>query len=147
MFPISTAARTALASTLVFSATLASPAFAETTGGTTAAARSTPGVLPTIEETIVVSEVDLEPITLATKILDSDAYLRDGTKIGNVSDVVLDGDSRASAIIVGVGGFLGFDETYVAIPMAKVSFERQGRTLRVIADITKKELKEAEKAA
>ena len=147
MLSNTTTARTGLVSALVLSAVLATPVLAETASNTAAAVQPTRGLLPAIEETIIVSEVDLEPITLASKILDSDAYMKDGTKIGDVSDLVLDGENRATAIIVGVGGFLGIDEKHIAIPISKVTFERDGRTLRVVADITKDELKKAEKSS
>ena len=70
--------------------------------------------------------------------------MKGGKKFGKVSDVVLDGDNRATALIVGVGGFLGFDETYVAVPMSKVTIERDGPAVKVVASITEAELKKAE---
>jgi sporulation protein YlmC with PRC-barrel domain len=134
--------RTALASALVLSTMLASPVMA----GAPATAKDAKS-LPAIEETIIVTEVQLEPVTLASKILDSDAYMKDGTKIGDVSDVVFDADNRVSAVIVGIGGFLGIDETHVAIPMSKVSFETKGKTMKVIADVTKQDLQNAKRSA
>lgn len=38
-----------------------------------------------------------------------------GENVGNVSDVVIDGDGKVVAVLVSVGGFLGLGETSVAI--------------------------------
>lgn len=118
-------------------AAAATPALAE-------AAKTASKKLPAVEEVVVVSEVDLTPVTLASKLISADAFMKGGKKFGKVSDVVLDGDNRATALIVGVGGFLGFDETYVAVPMSKVTIERDGPAVKVVASITEAELKKAE---
>ena len=134
--------RTTIASAIVLSAMLATPVLAAAPAKKPAAKP-----LPAIEETIVVTEVDLKPITMASRIMKSDAYMKDGTKIGDVSNIVLDEKNKATAVIVGVGGFLGMDETHVAIPMSKITLENKGGTMKVIADVTKAELKKAEKSS
>ena len=37
-------------------------------------------------------------------------------EIGDVDDLILDTDYHVVAMTVGVGGFLGIDETFVAVP-------------------------------
>ena len=143
MFLDGTTQKAALLSALILSGVIAVPAFAATQ-----AKDATKGAnLPYVEETVVVTEVDLQPVTRVRKILESDAYMVDGKKIGPVHDIVLDADNKATALVVGLGGFLGIDQTYVAIPMSKVSFERQGSNFKVIANVSKSELESAEKAS
>jgi len=125
------------AALLALSLLASSPVLAETP----AKAKS-----PKVDETIVVTEVTFEPVNLASKILDSDAYTTDGTKIGDVSDLVLDETNKVTAVVVGVGGFLGIDETYVAIPVSKISYKYDSNKMKVIAAVTKDELKAAKKA-
>ena len=50
------------------------------------------------------------------------------TKIGEISDVLLDKDGKVGAIIVGVGGFLGMGEKDVAVPFSAIhATERNGK--------------------
>jgi hypothetical protein len=126
--------RALILSTIVLSSALALPA---------AAVQKTAKLI--VDEVILFTEIDLAPMNLASKIMDSDAYIDGVGKIGDVSDVVLDESGKAIAITVGVGGFLGIDETYVAIPMKKISLQYSESYLRIIADITKEELKKATK--
>jgi hypothetical protein len=41
----------------------------------------------------------------------------EGEDIGEIADILIDRDGRVAALIVGVGGFLGIGEKYVAIPL------------------------------
>lgn len=131
--------RAAVLSAFLMSGAMALPAVAQTESDKTAT--------PVVEDVILFTEVDYSPISLASNIMKADAYTIGGEKIGDVFDIVLDENGRAIAITVGVGGFLGIDETNVAIPMSKVSLERDGSSLKVIADVTKEEVKEAAKAS
>lgn len=130
--------RSAVLSAFLISGAMAFPVVAQT--------QSDQAATPIIEDVILFTEVDYSPISLASNIMKADAYTIGGEKIGDVSDIVLDENGRAIAVTVGVGGFLGIDETSVAIPMSKVSLERDGSSLKVIADVTKEEVKKAAKA-
>lgn len=130
--------RAAILSALLISGAMALPAVAET--------QSDQAATPAVDEVIVFTEVDYAPVNLASKILDADAYTISGEKIGDVSDMVLDENGKVIAVTVGVGGFLGIDESYVAIPMSKVTLERDGSSLKVIADVTKEGVKRAAEA-
>jgi hypothetical protein len=44
-------------------------------------------------------------------------------KIGEIKDVILDHDGKASAVMIGVGGFLGIGAKDVAVPYAAVHFK------------------------
>lgn len=144
--------------TLILSGTLALPAMSQT--------QSDQSATPVVEDIVLFTEVDLAPVNLASTILDADAYTPSGEKLGEVSDILLDGNNRAIGVVVGVGGFLGIDETNVAIPINKISItpeETDGRPileqrlysvsityketdLRVVADVTKEEVQAAAQA-
>jgi hypothetical protein len=113
-----TSRRALIISAILTSAAMVLPAAAQTQGDQSAS--------PVVDQVIV--------------------YTPGGDELGDVSDMVLDENGNALAIVVGVGGFLGIDETSVAIPMSKVSFQNEASGLRVVADVTKDEVKNAAKA-
>ncbi len=118
---------------LILSATLALPAVGQTPSDHSAT--------PVVEGVALSSEVDLTRVKLASKIMDADAYTTGGEKLGDVSDILLNQNGNAIAISVSVGGFLGIDEANVAIPMRKISFEYDRNELKVIADVSREEVK------
>lgn len=48
-------------------------------------------------------------------------YNESGDKVGNIKDVVLDSDGKATDVIIGAGGFLGIGEHDVAVPFDSIS--------------------------
>ncbi len=49
----------------------------------------------------------------------------DNKKVGSISDVLMDHNGKASAIVIGVGGFLGLGQKDVAVPFDQVKFTDQ----------------------
>ena len=69
-----------------------------------------------------------------------DVYDAHDNKIGDVSDVLLDKTGRVTAVILGVGGFLGMGEKDVAVPFNSVRLtEKEGKRYLVM-DTTKEAL-------
>ena len=67
-----------------------------------------------------------------------------GEKIGDVNDVVVDVDGRVSAIVLGVGGYLGFNEKSVAVPFYQIQIgDVLGGSRIVVLNASKEELKAA----
>jgi sporulation protein YlmC with PRC-barrel domain len=64
-------------------------------------------------------------------------------KIGEVMDVLLTPDGRASALIVGVGGFLGAGEKDVAVPFSSIKHTLKDKKIYLTMDTTKDALKAA----
>ena len=64
-------------------------------------------------------------------------------KIGEVKDVILSPDGRASALIVSVGGFLGMGEKDVALPFDAVKRKTKDNKAYLTLDATKDALKSA----
>ena len=58
----------------------------------------------------------------ASKLSGVDVYNDQNEKIGDISDVILDKSGKASAVIIGVGGFLGLGEHLVSVPYDKVKW-------------------------
>lgn len=59
----------------------------------------------------------------------------DGERVGDVNDLVLDQSNKLTAVVLGVGGFLGIGEKYVAIPLSKVEMSRsqEGNQIMTVA--------------
>jgi len=57
-----------------------------------------------------------------SKLSGVDVYNEQNEKIGDISDVILDKSGKASAVIIGVGGFLGLGEHLVSVPFDKVKW-------------------------
>ena len=65
------------------------------------------------------------------------------SKIGTIDDVLLDKQGKVSALIVGVGGFLGMGEKDVAVPFEAVKAEKKDNKWYLTLDETKDSLKSA----
>jgi hypothetical protein len=64
--------------------------------------------------------------------------------IGDINDVLISGDGKVSAVIVGVGGFLGMGEKNVALPYDQLGFAKDvGDDLVVTISATKESLETA----
>ena len=64
-------------------------------------------------------------------------------KIGEIMDVLVAPDGKATALIVGVGGFLGAGEKDVAVPFSAVKHTMKNQKIYLIMDTTKDALKAA----
>ena len=64
-------------------------------------------------------------------------------KIGEIMDVLVSPDGRATALIVGVGGFLGAGEKDVAVPFSAVKHTMKDKKIYLTMDTTKDALKTA----
>jgi sporulation protein YlmC with PRC-barrel domain len=64
-------------------------------------------------------------------------------KIGEIMDVLMDKDGKASALIIGVGGFLGAGEKDVAVSFNAVQMKTKNNKPYLVMNATKDELKNA----
>jgi sporulation protein YlmC with PRC-barrel domain len=58
-------------------------------------------------------------------LLDKAVYNDRNEKIGEVQDIIITTDKNVSYAIIGVGGFLGLGEKYVAIPANKLKISEK----------------------
>jgi sporulation protein YlmC with PRC-barrel domain len=89
-----------------------------------------------------------ESLNGATLITGSDftgkrVYSKAGDDIGEVNDVLLSQDGKISAVILGVGGFLGIGEKDVLVSMRSIDMQRDGETVKLVVDATKEILTSA----
>jgi sporulation protein YlmC with PRC-barrel domain len=61
----------------------------------------------------------------SSKLIGVDVYNEANEKIGAVEDLIVDKSGRVENVILGVGGFLGMGEHYVAVPMDKLKWVNQ----------------------
>jgi sporulation protein YlmC with PRC-barrel domain len=98
-----------LAIALVSTALLAGPAFAQSNTSKS--------------DTTTTSAAAHKDGYRASKLSGVNVYNDQNEKIGDVSDVILDKSSgKATAVIIGVGGFLGIGEHLVSVPYEKVKW-------------------------
>jgi sporulation protein YlmC with PRC-barrel domain len=70
-------------------------------------------------------------------------YNRADKKVGTVKDVLVDKSGKITALIVGVGGFLGVGEKDVAVPFDAVQMTNKNSKRYLVMDAEKDALKEA----
>jgi sporulation protein YlmC with PRC-barrel domain len=58
----------------------------------------------------------------ASKLMGLDVYNEANEKLGDVNELILDKDGKISAVVIGVGGFLGMGEHDIAVTMDKLKF-------------------------
>ena len=59
---------------------------------------------------------------LASKLIGVDIYGSDNAKIGDISEILVDKDGQAEAVVIGVGGFLGIGQKNVALPFKSIEW-------------------------
>lgn len=59
----------------------------------------------------------------STELVGRDVYGSNNEDIGEINDVLIDRSGRVSAVLLGVGGFLGLGEKDVAVPMSALQFQ------------------------
>jgi sporulation protein YlmC with PRC-barrel domain len=117
----------------------ASPGIAQQ-APTTAPPTATPQATSTSSK--VLSSVPGQSVTVADWYKQS-VYDPSNAKIGEVRDVLLSADGKVTALIVGVGGFLGIGEKDVAVPFNAIKHESRDGKVYLTMNATKDELKTA----
>ncbi len=80
----------------------------------------------------------------ASKLINESVKNASNEAIGDVNDVLISGDGKVAAVIVGVGGFLGLGEKDVAIPFDQLAFAKDADgALSVSTSMTKEGLQSA----
>lgn len=58
----------------------------------------------------------------ASKVVGLKIYNDSNESLGSVNDLLFDKDGKIAAAVIGVGGFLGMGERYVAVPFEKIKW-------------------------
>lgn len=90
--------------------------------------------------TVMLGQATSGPVSVS-RIYKQPIHTPEDERIGEVEDILLSADGQATALIVGVGGFLGTGETHVAVPYKSVSLATRGDRPRVVMDTTREQLK------
>jgi len=90
----------------------------------------------------IMTTVPAQSVTIADWYKQS-VYDPSNSKIGEIKDVLLSPDGKVTALIVGVGGFLGMGEKDVAVPFSAVKHTTKDGKVYLTLDTTKDALKTA----
>lgn len=85
-----------------------------------------------------------------SKLIGASVYGPDNASIGEINDVLIGNDGKVSAVVIGVGGFLGVGEKDVALPFDAVSVSRKAGSDaidKITVTYSKDQLKNAPKFA
>lgn len=149
--------RTHLMTLMLAGSLLSTPAFAETNPPAPsnsnlikAQSQSSPstnhpaGMQAVNTGTLALRFVTIQPAdVLSSKLMGTDVYNKQNESIGEIEDLVIDNGKQLRAIVIGVGGFLGIGERYVAVDPATVVLVRDGDSWRARVDTSKDDLKKA----
>lgn len=101
----------------------------------------TTGVAPSEQATTLKS---LPPdVSTVTSWYKQNVYDPSDSKIGEISDVLLDKEGKIDAFIISVGGFLGMGEKHVAVPFNAVHPSRRNGRWQLTMNANKDALKNA----
>jgi sporulation protein YlmC with PRC-barrel domain len=78
-----------------------------------------------------------------TNYYKQNVYDPSDSKIGEISDVIVDKEGRITAFIISVGGFLGMNEKDVAAPFHAVHAKQKDNKWYLVMNTTKDALKNA----
>jgi sporulation protein YlmC with PRC-barrel domain len=81
--------------------------------------------------------------TTVTNFYKQNVYDPSDNKIGDVDDVLIDKEGRITAMIIGVGGFLGMGEKNVAVPFSSVRASEKNNKGYLVLNTNKEALKTA----
>ena len=137
----------ALALATALAAGLAASAMAATDAPKTAASApaATAKAAPAVDEIVLLESIQLTPVNMASKIIGSAVHTADNKKVGDVKDILIGENNKLVAVTIGVGGFLGIDETYLAFPMKDVKFSYDTGALKITTDLSKAAIEKAAK--
>jgi sporulation protein YlmC with PRC-barrel domain len=132
-------------------ATTGSPAATATPGtgttGTGAAATATTGQQATEAQARTTAQADAragadwERQHRASKIIGMDVVNRQGEKVGDIHDIVLDQQGNVSHAVVSTGGFLGIGERLHAVPWNSLDRDAEGQ--KIVLDVDRDRLRNA----
>jgi len=81
--------------------------------------------------------------TTITNFYKQNVYDPADNKIGDVNDVLIDKQGQVTALMIGVGGFLGMGEKDVAVPFRSIRANVKDNKWYLVLDTTKEALKTA----
>jgi sporulation protein YlmC with PRC-barrel domain len=80
---------------------------------------------------------------MSSKLIGLNVYNNANESVGEIEDLVIVDGKTVSAVILGVGGFLGLGERYVSVSPSSITLAKKDNTLRALIDTDKDALKAA----
>jgi sporulation protein YlmC with PRC-barrel domain len=77
---------------------------------------------PTTDRSNINTAVHKEGQWRASKVIGVNVYNENNDKIGDIQEIIIDKSAKVDNVVIGVGGFLGLGEHYVAVPMEKLKW-------------------------
>jgi sporulation protein YlmC with PRC-barrel domain len=77
---------------------------------------------PTTDRSNINTAVHKEGQWRASKVIGVNVYNESNEKIGDIQEIIIDKSAKVDNVVLGVGGFLGMGEHYVAVPMEKLKW-------------------------
>lgn len=108
-----------LATALLSAAVTAGAAYAQTSPST--APTANPPAAAKADKTAD-QKMMLKGSWRASKLTGLDVYNEANEKLGDINELIVDKDGKISAVVIGIGGFLGVGEHDIAITMDKLKF-------------------------
>jgi sporulation protein YlmC with PRC-barrel domain len=133
-----------LAATAIVTIATAAQAAQPTAPSPAAGANAATTVLPATGQIFLPSAIATDH--LATKLIGASVYESDSPdaqSIGTVNDIVIADNGAVSAVVVGVGGFLGIGQKNVALDFTSLHWGNRDNTPVLVAAVTKDELNTA----
>jgi len=65
----------------------------------------------------------------ASRLIDRDVYSADNVEVGEVEDLILDGQGRIVGVVIELENRLGFTERYISVPFAQLQIGDRRVTL------------------
>lgn len=103
--------------------------------GKSPAAESTAAPAPTGETAGALGSGEIS----AKELLAENVRNAANESIGNINDVLIGGDGKIAAVIIGVGGFLGMGEKNVALPFDQLIFAKDAADDLIVSTSATKE--------
>ena len=107
-----------LAAALLSAAVFSAPAYAQTPQTAQPADRAAPAATTAGSH----EKMMLKGNWRASKLMGLDVYNEANEKLGDINELILDKNGKVSAVVIGVGGFLGMGEHDIAVSMDKLKF-------------------------
>lgn len=70
----------------------------------------------------------------ASKFVGLDVYGSEGSKVGDIAEILLDSQGQAKAVVVMTGGFLGMGAKKVAVPWTSVTWSNDAPPMQTASD-------------
>jgi hypothetical protein len=90
------------------------------------------GALPAVADETFISEQKPTEYLAKDRLIGAKVHDTSGKIIGDIEDLIINGDQQVAGVIMGVGGFLGLGEKKVAVTTTSLSLESTDGKLNVV---------------